>query len=257
MRGGRCGGAGATPPGRYAALAVGSSSVLHARRPGRAGRANALISVIETGSGSGCHTPPTASSLGRPWSARSRACTTPTLLSPPQPPARPPPATAAVALDGHDRGRQGSPSRCRCWAARLAAALTRSRPRRSRRCWPGLPPTLPLPRQDRPLPSMRPSGRARRRRPRPDRRRRAPWVLRAPARRGRAGAGHADPQAERSRPLRRAGQPGGWRVVVELPASGSGAGAGAGGGGPAGGGGRPGAGRAPGGGAPLGLAGLA
>jgi hypothetical protein len=69
--------------------------------------------------------------------------------------------------------------------------------------------------------------------------------------------GHADPQAERSRPLRRAGQPGGWRVVVELPASGSGAGAGAGGGGPAGGGGRPGAGRAPGGGAPLGLAGLA
>jgi translation initiation factor IF-2 len=75
--------------------------------------------------------------------------------------------------------------------------------------------------------------------------------------RGRAGAGARQPQAERSRPLRRAGQPGGWRVVAELPDSGSGPGAGAGRGGPAGGGGRPGAGRAPGGGAPLGLAGLA
>ena len=256
MRGGRCGGAGATPPGRYAALAVGSSSVLHARRPGR-GHANALISVIETGSGSGCHTPSTASSLGRPWSARSRACTTPTLLSPPQPPARPPPVTAAVALDGHDRGHQGSPSRCRCWAARLAAALTRSRPRRSRRCWPGLPPTLPLPRQDRPLPSMRPSGRARRRRPRPDRRRRAPWVLRAPARRGRAGAGARRPPSRtlQAPPAGRAA----WRVAGSGRAPRQRFGcrrwgwwgrAGRWGG-------RPGAGRAPGGGAPLGLAGLA
>jgi hypothetical protein len=174
-------------------LGTGSSSVLHARRPGARGRANALISVIETGSGSGCHTPPTASALGRPWSARSRACTTPTPLSPRQPPARPPPATAAVALDGYDQGRQGSPSSCRYWAARLADALTRSRPRRSLRCWPGLPPTLPLLRQDRPLPSTRPSGRARRRRPGRDRRHRTRWVLPAPARRGRAGAGARRP----------------------------------------------------------------
>ena len=69
--------------------------------------------------------------------------------------------------------------------------------------------------------------------------------------------GCADLQAEPARPLRRAGQPGGWRVVVELSGSGSRPGGGAGGSGPAGWGGRPGAGRAPGGAAPLGLASLA
>jgi hypothetical protein len=189
MRGGGCGGARATPPRRSAALALDRRQCCTLAGLGARGRANALISVIETGSGSGCHTPPTASSLGRPWSARSRACPTPILLGPRQPPARPPPATAAAALDGHDQGRPGSPSRCRCWAARLAAASTSCRPRRSLRCWPGLPPTLPPPRQDRPLPS----GRARRRRPGRGRRHRTRWVLPAPARRGRAGAGARRP----------------------------------------------------------------
>jgi hypothetical protein len=181
--------------------------------------ANALISVIKTRSGFGCHTPPTTSSRGTqpwnsagPWSARSRVCTTQTLLGPRQPPARPPPASAAAALDGHDRGRQGSPSRCRCWAARLAAALTRSRPRRSLRCWPGWPPTLPrpLPRQGRP-PSGRPSGSQQRRQPgcgRPGRARQGP---RMPARRGRAGAGARRPPSRigQAPPAGRAA----WRVA--------------------------------------------
>jgi hypothetical protein len=137
-------------------IGAGSSSVLRVgRRLRRTGCANALISVIETRSGFGCHTPLTAPAVERSrgtrpgassrWSAGSRACPTSTRLGPRQPPARPP-ARATAALDGHDWGRQGSPTRCTCWAVRLAA-LRRSRPRRSLRCWPGLPPTLPLPRQ--------------------------------------------------------------------------------------------------------------
>jgi hypothetical protein len=144
-------------------IGAGSSSVLRVgRRLRRTGCANALISVIETRSGFGCHTPLTAPAVERSrgtrpgassrWSAGSRACPTSTRLGPRQPPARPP-ARATAALDGHDWGRQGSPTRCTCWAVRLAA-LRRSRPRRSLRCWPGLPPTRPrpLPRPGRPPP---------------------------------------------------------------------------------------------------------
>jgi len=132
---------------------------------GARGRVNALISVIETRSGSAAtlSTAPAVESavelrqrLQEPSAgARSRACTTPILAashlhaSP-----LPPPARAAAGVDGHDQDRQGSPTRCRCWAARLAAALRRSRPRRPLRCWRGLPATRPrpLPRPGRPPP---------------------------------------------------------------------------------------------------------
>jgi hypothetical protein len=95
--------------------------------------------------------------------ARSRACSTP-ILCPRHlhASALPPSARAAAGADGHDQGRQGSPSRCNCWAARPAAALRKSRPRQSLSCWRGLPLTRPrsLPRPG-PPPAARPSGRAR------------------------------------------------------------------------------------------------
>ena len=108
------------------------------------------------------------------WASRGRACTTPTLLSPRQPPAGPPPGSAAAALDGHDRGCQGSrrgaragrggpPPPCaaadrggRCGLAWRAAhppvtaaagsgppARSASRPAGKRRCQPGCGPVGP------------------------------------------------------------------------------------------------------------------
>ena len=76
--------------------------------------------------------------------------------------------------------------------------------------------------------------------------------------RGTGGSGGwADTHAEPAEALRRAGRPGGWRVVVDGSDRGAGAGGGAGGGGPAGWGGRTGAGCAPSGATPLGLASVA
>jgi hypothetical protein len=127
-------------------------SILGARRqPGVRGRADVSISVIETRPGLGVrhflllssrgnaavNSAAGPSSRGR---ARSCACTTP-ILGPRHLRASPP-ARVAAGLDGHDQGRQGASTRCSCWAARPAAALRRSRPRRSLRCWRGLPPTL-------------------------------------------------------------------------------------------------------------------
>lgn len=51
------------------------------------------------------------------------------------------PLPVAAAVDEHDPGRPGPPSRCSWWAVRKAAALSSSRPRRSSRCSHGLPPT--------------------------------------------------------------------------------------------------------------------
>jgi hypothetical protein len=98
--------------------------------------------------------------------------------------ASPPPTRAAAGVDGHDQGRQGSPTRCSCWAVRLAAALRRSRPRRSPRCWRGLPPSRQAPASPgRPPPSASLSGRDRRCRPEGGRAGRARQGQRAPARR--------------------------------------------------------------------------
>jgi hypothetical protein len=142
---------------------IGSSSVLDARRRRRTrGRS---ISVIETRPGSGAILPTASSRGSRPAASeavdgrvRSRACTI-AILGPGHMHAGPPPARA----DGQDWGRQGSPTRCTCWGVRLAVALSRSRPRRSLRCWHGLPPTLPLTRQGPPPEATgKPSGRQRR-----------------------------------------------------------------------------------------------
>jgi len=140
----------------------------------------------------------------------------------------PGPSPPACEPDGQGRrrgrrprpGRQGSPTRCSCWAVRPAAALRRSRPRRSLPCWRGLPPTRPPARPGPRLPplSAGPSGRDRRCQLGRGQSRRARQGRPVPARRrGRAGAGCADTQAEPARPARQAGRRGGWRVTYTDP----------------------------------------
>lgn len=133
----------------------------------------------------------------------------------------PPPARAVAGLDGHDWGRQGSPSTCSCWAVRLAASLRSSIPGRPLPCWPGCRPARRAETGDGDREAAgpaEPSGAAG-----------------ASTQRGTGGSG-GGPTAtpEPAWPLRRAGRPGGWRVVVHRSEVGAGAGGGAGGCGPAG-----------------------
>jgi hypothetical protein len=142
------GGAARSTPPRRAASALGrrrrSWRLLGRQDAGARGRPD---SRDRDRIGIRCETPALCRPAAAPVSAvagraRSHVCPT-RILGPHHLPASAPPARPAVGLDGHDRGRQGSPSRCSYWAVRLAAALTKSRPRRSLRCWPGLPPTRP------------------------------------------------------------------------------------------------------------------
>jgi hypothetical protein len=158
-------------------LGAGSSSGRRARRRGRRRPRGRPDRRDRDTIGIGCDTP-SAVELGRgtrpavptavDGRARSRACPTPILVPSHvhASPLLPPPARAAAVVDGHDRGRHGSPTRCSCWAVRLATSLRSSRPRRSLWCWHGLPATLPrpLPQQgpQRPPPSAGRSGRVRR-----------------------------------------------------------------------------------------------
>jgi hypothetical protein len=81
------------------------------------------------------------------------------------------PGPQPPALGGHDRGRQGSPSRCSCWAVRLRARLA------------GHPPTPPPQQGPRwPPPTASLAGRARRYQPDRGQPRRAQQVRRTGAR---------------------------------------------------------------------------
>jgi hypothetical protein len=228
--------------------------------------ADALISVIETRPGSGA-TLPTAFSRGtRPgrqqqWAGKEPCMHHPNPDSGPRPPARErPPASAAAAVDGHDRGRQvhlrGAGAGRRGWPPPCAGA---GRGGRRGAGMAGRPPSHCR---------GRVGGHHRHRQARRAGNGDANRDAAGPAEPGRGSGrrhagedgrerGRADTQAQWAGPVRRPGRPGGWRVVVELSDSGSGPGGGAGGRGPAGRGGRTGAGRARGGVAPLGLAGLA
>jgi hypothetical protein len=129
-------------------LGAGSSSVLHVgRRLGRTGLRERPDRRDQDTSGVGCHTPHCPSRGTRPWnsaggassgwSARSRACTTPTPIPiPSHLPARPPPARAAAALDSQSPiGNQPSSTasmarmnRCNAWSTAITPHSTVANP---------------------------------------------------------------------------------------------------------------------------------
>jgi hypothetical protein len=144
---------------RVAALRIRHRVVVGpGRLIGRLGRADALISVIETESEAGA-TLPTAI---LPWSSAVNSPAAPVgaaavggaskeLRMDNPDPRRKPPSGEPAAGQGRSGGRRprlGPPGftyEVQLLGGEAGRLLRRSRPRRSRRCWRGLPETLPVP----------------------------------------------------------------------------------------------------------------